>query len=116
MSSFRPPLLSKSGREPVFREGAFDDFVRFSLVSAYQHQEPVGKIWSRIEDRLCIDGFPPRSLPVRLGGGLARFATRLVHILFCDTTFYERLDEQRPLLFADMIGWPSAAMFGLAGA
>jgi len=100
----------------VFREGAFDAYVRFSLMSAYGKEEPAGISWSRIENRLYTDGFPPRSLPVRLGGGLARFTTRLVHILFCDTTFYERLDERRPLLFADMVGWPSAAMFGLAGA
>lgn len=115
MSSFRQPLL-KSGREPAFREGAFDDFVRFSLVSAFRGEEPAGKVWARIESRLRTDGLHPRSLRDRLGSSLAQFTTQLVHVLFYDPTLYERLDERRSLLVADLVGWPTAAMFGLAGA
>jgi hypothetical protein len=117
MSSFRPPLLSGSGREPVFREGAFDDFVRFSLVSAFQHQEPAERVWARIESHLCADGSPSgRSLRDRVGDGLSRFTSQLVHVLFYDPSFYERLDERKLQLASDILGWPGSAMFGLAGA
>ncbi len=116
MSSFRPPLLSRSGREPVFREGAFDDFVRFSLVSVFQHEEPTERVWARIESHLCADGSPlERSLRERFGQGLSRFTSQLVHVLFYDPSLYERLDERKLQLTTDIIGWPGSAILGLAG-
>ena len=114
MSSFKPPLLSRSGPEPAFRESAFDDFLRFSLSSAYDREEPAEVVWARIESHLGTDIFPSGpSLRHRFGANLARFTGQLVHVLFYDPGFYERLDERKLHLASNMLTWPGSGAMGL---
>jgi hypothetical protein len=112
MSSFR---LRRSGLEPSFREGAFDDFLRFSLSSAYQGKEPAEGVWDRIKTRICAGGSPyAHSFRDRFGSDLARFTSQLVHVLFYDPSFYERLDERKLQLASNMLTWPGTGTMGLA--
>ena len=111
MSSFRLP---RSGPEPSLRENAFDDFVRFSLSSAYQYEEPAERVWERIESHLCAGGSSRPSFRHRFGGDLARFTSQLVHVLFYDPSFYERLDERKLQLASNMLTWPGSGTMGLA--
>lgn len=115
MSSFKAPFLFKSGPEPAFRESAFDDFLRFSLSCAYQGEEPPEAVWACIESRLCTGGSPTGpSFRHRFGASLARFTSQLVHILFYDPSFYERLDERKLQLTSNMLTWPGSGAMGLA--
>jgi hypothetical protein len=114
MSSFKAPFLPRSGPEPSFRESAFDDFLRFSLASAYDQEEPGEVVWARIESQLCTDrspsGHPFRD---RFGADLARFTSQLIHVLFYDPSFYERLDERKLYLASNMLAWPGSGAMGL---
>jgi hypothetical protein len=116
MNSFRQLFSSRGVKQDVpYRETSFDHFLRFCLQGAFRKAEPSPAVWNRIEHLLERPQLPPNhSFLHRFAGNWSRQMSSVMHIMFTDSNWSDRLDERKMDLFTQMMPFPGLNAMGLA--